>query len=144
MNLERHKSTATPVGGTMFYIFLRKTRFTFKIDFSRMCCKPQKLRGKFCLFLLQIMDKGLFSTVSCAKKKSLPDFMSYLDSLSFKLVSDAQKSGIYALLYRLPESMPGLGIILEHAHVPLSRRTCGLSEATEIYSLTEIHLSGYE
>jgi hypothetical protein len=35
------------------------------------------------------------------KIKSVSDFMSHLDSVSFKLVSDVQKSGIFAFLQRL-------------------------------------------
>jgi len=70
--------------------------------------------------------------------------MSHLDSLSFILVSDAQKRGIVAFLKRLPEILTGLGTILEKVHLPISWRLCRISEATEMYSLTAIRLSNYE
>jgi len=53
----------------------------------------------------------------------MSDFMSHLDSLSFKLVSDAQKRGIFAFLQRLPEILTELGTILEQVHVPLFMET---------------------
>lgn len=61
----------------------------------------------------------------------MSDFMSHLDSLSFKLVSDAQKKKVESLLSynAFREILTGLGTTLEQDHVPFSWRPSRLSEA---------------